>query len=109
MTLLAAFQTLLWRYSGQEDIAVGLPIAGRQEAELEHLIGFFVNTLVLRPTSRASPLSGNCWPAVSPRVAGGLRHQDLPFEKLVEELNPPRHLDRSAFFQVVFQLLDFPR
>jgi aspartate racemase len=108
MTMLAAFQTLLMRYSGQEDIAVGLPIAGRQEAELEHLIGFFVNMLVLRTDLSGQPTFRELLARVRHVSLDAYEHQDLPFEKLVEELNHQRHLDRSPLFQVVFQLLDFP-
>ena len=108
MTLLAAFQTLLLRYCGQEDLAVGLPIAGRQEAELQHLIGFFVNTLVLRTDLSGRPSFRELLARVRRVSLGAYDHQDLPFEKLVEELNPQRRLDRSPLFQVVFQLLDYP-
>ena len=108
MTLLAAFQTLLARYSGQEDIAVGLPIAGRQQAELEHLIGFFVNTLVLRTDLSGQPTFRELLARVRRVSLDAYEHQDLPFEKLVEELNPQRRLGRSPLFQVLFQLLDFP-
>ena len=108
MTLLAAFQTLLARYCGQEDIAVGLPIAGRQEAELEHLIGFFVNTLVLRTDLSGQPSFRELLARVRRVSLGAYDHQDLPFEKIVEELNPQRDLNRSPLVQVLFQLLDFP-
>jgi len=107
MALLAAFQALLARYSGQEDIAVGLPIAGRQEAELEHLIGFFVNTLVLRTDLSGQPTFGELLARMRRVSLGAYDHQDLPFEKIVEELNPERNLNRSPLVQVLFQLLDF--
>ena len=86
MTLLAAFQALLHRYSGQDDICVGSPIAGRTRAEIEGLIGFFVNTLVLRPTWPASPTFRELLARVRETTLGAYAHQDLPFEKLVEEL-----------------------
>ena len=110
MTLLAAFQVLLSRYSGQEDIVVGSPIAGRTRAELEGLIGFFVNTLV----AARGPVGGPLLPrAAAARCArptlGAYAHQDLPFEKLVEELQPERDLSRTPLFQVMFALQNTPR
>ena len=109
MTLLAAFQTLLYRYTGQEDIAVGAPIAGRDRAEIEGLIGFFVNTLVLR-----TEVSGTlAFRELLGRVRGvcldAYSHKDLPFEKLVEELQPHRNLSHNPLFQVTFQLNNVPR
>ena len=102
MTLLAAFQTLLSRYTGQENIAVGSPIAGRTREETEGLIGFFVNTLVLR-----ADLSGNLsftelLRQVRETTLEAYTHQDVPFEKLVEELHPDRNLGASPLFQVMF-------
>src|SRR5262249_45499992 len=106
MTLLAAFQTLMARYSGQDDIAVGMPIAGRQHAELEPLIGFFVITLVLRTAWSGQPTFRDLLGRVRRVSLEGYDHQDLPFEKLVEELNPERRLGHNPLFQVIFQLLD---
>ena len=108
MTLLAAFQTLMSRCSGQEDIAVGMPTAGRQHADLEHLIGFFVNTLVLRTDLSGPPTFRELLARVRRASLDAYEHQELPFEKLVEELSPQRHLDRSPLFQVLFQVLDYP-
>ncbi|HEY6351461.1 MAG TPA: non-ribosomal peptide synthase/polyketide synthase [Candidatus Angelobacter sp.] len=104
MTLLAAFAVLLHRYSGQDDIVVGSPIANRQDERLEGLIGFFVNTLVMRvgvnPKASFSELLGQ----VREMALEAYRHQDLPFERLVEELSPQRSLSRTPVFQVTFAL-----
>ena len=105
MGLLAAFQTLLFRYSGQEDIAVGSPIANRNRAEVEGLIGFFVNTLVLRTDLSGNPTFQELLARVREVALGAYNHQDLPFEKLVEELQPERDLSRNPLFQATFQLL----
>jgi amino acid adenylation domain-containing protein len=108
MVLLAAVQALLGRYAGQEDLAVGSPIANRTRAEIEPLIGFFVNSLVLR-----GDLSGD--PPFRELVARARRvaleaysHQDLPFERLVEELRPERRLSHNPLFQVMFALQNAP-
>ena len=103
MTLLAAFQTLLWRYSNQDDIVVGSPIAGRNRVEIEDLIGFFINTLVLRASLSGNPTFGALLDQVKETAVGAYAHQDLPFEKLVEELQPQRDLNRNPLFQVMFQ------
>jgi amino acid adenylation domain-containing protein len=103
MTLLAAFQILLWRYSDQEDIAVGSPIAGRNREEIENLIGFFVNTLVLRTDLSGNPTFLKLLEQVKDTALAAYAHQDLPFEKLVEELQPERDLARNPLFQVMFQ------
>jgi len=108
MTLLAAFEVLLQRYSGQDDFVLGSPIAGRHRIEIEGLIGFFVNMLVLRADLgggaglRAAELLGG----VRQTALAAYAHQDLPFEKLVLELHPDRDLSRAPLFQVVFTLQD---
>jgi amino acid adenylation domain-containing protein len=103
MTLLAAFQILLWRHSGQEDIVVGSPIAGRNREEIEHLIGFFINTLALRTNLSGNPTFIQLLKQVKQTALEAYTHQDLPFEKLVEELQPERDLGRNPLFQVMFQ------
>jgi nonribosomal peptide synthetase DhbF len=102
MTMLAAFGILLARYSGQEDIVVGSPIANRQGAELERLIGFFVNTLVLRIKVDGGKSFAEMVAEVKRTALEGYQHQDVPFERLVEELTPQRSLNRTPLFQVVF-------
>lgn len=105
VTLLAAFCVLLSRYAQQDDIAVGTPVAGRDRVELEGLIGFFINTLVLRVDVSGNPTFRDLLGRVREASLGAFTHQDLPFEKLVEELHPSRDLSRNPLFQVSFQLL----
>ncbi|MBD2039313.1 amino acid adenylation domain-containing protein [Microcoleus sp. FACHB-672] len=107
MTLLAAFNTLLCRHSGQEDIIVGSPIAGRNRAEIEHLIGFFVNTLVLRNDLSGNPSFRELLERVREVALGAYAHQELPFEKLVEAVQPERDRSRNPIFQVWFNLLNY--
>jgi amino acid adenylation domain-containing protein len=102
MTFLAAFNVLLYRYSGQEDIAVGSPIANRNQPEVKDLIGFFVNTLVLRSDLSGNPSFKELLARVRQMTLDAYDHQDLPFEKLVEELQPARDLSYSPLFQVMF-------
>ncbi|HLK58120.1 MAG TPA: amino acid adenylation domain-containing protein, partial [Chthonomonadaceae bacterium] len=108
MTLLAAFQALLSRYSGQEEIVVGTPIANRKRRELEGLIGFFANTLALRGDLSGDPSFSELLGRVREAALGAYAHQDLPFEKLVEELQLPRSLSHSPIFQVMFILQNAP-
>jgi amino acid adenylation domain-containing protein len=109
MTLLAAFQVLLYRYSGQEDIVVGSPIANRRRFELEPLIGFFVNTLVLRTDFSGNPTFSEILSRVRDVCLNAYSHQDLPFEKLVEKLKPERDTSRNPLFQVMFVLQNATR
>ena len=104
MTMLAAFQTLLYRYTGQDDIAVGTPVANRNRAELEGLIGFFVNSLVLRTDLSGNPSFRELMARVREVALDAYAHQELPFEKLVRELKPERDMGHNPLFQVHFQL-----
>ncbi|HEU4883511.1 MAG TPA: amino acid adenylation domain-containing protein, partial [Longimicrobium sp.] len=104
MTLLAAWQLLLAKYSGQDDVTVGTPIAGRTRLETEGLIGFFVNTLVLRADIGSAPSFRALLGRVREATLGAYQHQDIPFEKLVEELKVERSLSHTPLFQVMFSL-----
>ena len=108
MTLLAAFNTLLYRYTQQEDIVVGLPIANRTRPELQGLIGFFANTLALRTDLSGSPSFRELLERVRQVAFDAYAHQDAPFEKLVEELQSERNLSHSPLFQVMFGLQNTP-
>ncbi|BAY23185.1 McnC protein [Calothrix sp. NIES-2100] len=108
ITLLAAFKVLLYRYTQQEDIAIGSPIANRNRSEIEGLIGFFVNSLVLRTDLSGNPTFRDLLSRVKEVALGAYAHQDLPFEKLVEELHPERNLNQNPLFQVVFALQNAP-
>ena len=109
MTLLAAYQTLLHRYTGQDDIVVGSPIAGRNRREIEGLIGFFVNTLVLRADLSGNPTFRQMLARVRDVALDAYAHQDIPFEKLLEELRPQRDPSRTPLFQVFFNMLNVDR
>ncbi|MBS9386559.1 MAG: amino acid adenylation domain-containing protein [Dolichospermum sp. BR01] len=108
MTLLAGFDTLLYRYTGQSDILVGTPIANRNHSEIEGLIGFFVNTLVMRTDLSADPSFSSLLGRVREMALSAYAHQDLPFEMLVEALQPQRNLSHTPLFQVAFVFQNAP-
>ena len=108
MTLLSAFAVLLYRYSGQSDLVIGSPVANRQRPELEGLLGFFVNTLALRIPLAGTPMFSELLARVRRLTLDAYAHQDLPFEKLVDEIQPERDLSRSPLFQVMMALQNAP-
>ena len=108
MTLLAAFKVLLHRYTGEEDIVVGSPIAGRCMAETEPLIGLFINVLALRDDLSGDPTFRELLTRVKETALGAYAHQDLPFETLVRELQPDRTLAHNPIFQAMFVLQNEP-
>jgi len=109
MTLLAAFKVLLFHYTGERDIVVGSPIAGRNRIETEPLIGFFVNSLALRTDLSGNPTFRQLLGRVREVALSAYAHQDLPFEKIVEELNPVRDISQTPVFQVMFGVQNAPR
>ena len=108
MTLLAAFKTLLYRYTRQADMLVGSPISNRNRSEIEGLIGFFVNTLVIRTSVHSHLSFRDVLHQVRETTLAAYNHQDVPFEKLIEELNLARDLSHTPLFQVMFALQNTP-
>ena len=108
MTLLSAFFVLLQRYSGQDDVVVGSPIANRHEPQLEGMIGFFANTLVLRAQATPERTFQEVLASVRATTLAAYQHQNLPFERLVEVLSPQRSLNTTPLFQVLFVLQNAP-
>ena len=108
MTLLSAFKVLLHRYSGQDDICVGIPIAGRQQQETENLVGFFVNTLALRSKLTGDESFTDLLRQIKGTTMEAYEHQEIPFEKVVEAVSKERDLSRSPLFQVMFVLRNTP-
>jgi non-ribosomal peptide synthetase component F len=108
MTILAAFKVLLHRYTGEDDIMVGTPIANRTRAEVEGLIGCFVNMIVLRSDLSGNPTFRDFLRRVREVALGAYAHQDLPFELLVEELRPERNVSNTPFIQVCCESQNAP-
>jgi hypothetical protein len=108
MTLFAAFQAVLCRWSSQTDLLVGVPIAGRTQLDLEEVVGCFANTLVLRTDLAGDPSFRDLLRRIRGVVIDGLAHQELPFERLVQELRPVRSVNYHPLFQVLFNVRDFP-
>ena len=109
MLYLAAFSTLLHRYTGQDDIVVGSPIANRPRTETEGVIGYFANTLVLRSDLSGNPTFKELLGRTRQTALSTFSHQEMPFERLVEELNPPRDASRNPLFQVAMAMQNTPR
>jgi amino acid adenylation domain-containing protein len=109
MILLSAFDILLYRYSGQSDILIGSPIANRRHSQIESLIGFFVNTLILRIDFSGNPSVEKLLQKIQQVALEAYAHQDIPFEQLVDELNPKRNLSHTPLFQVMFVLQNAPQ
>ncbi|MDI1279363.1 non-ribosomal peptide synthetase [Methylobacter sp.] len=109
MTLLASFKVLLFRYSHQQDLSIGTPIANRNRLEIEDLIGFFVNTLVLRSDLSGDPQFNVLLGQIRQTVLDAQSHQDLPFEQVVEALQPERNMSFNPLFQVLFVLQNTPQ
>ena len=109
MVLLAAFQTLIWRHTDQEDVVVGAPIANRTRKETESVIGFFVNALVMRTLIKPDLTFRELLGKVRQMTLEAYDHQDLPFEKLVEELHPERSLSHNPLFQMTLALQNVPQ
>ncbi len=108
MALMAGLKVLLYRYTNQEDIAVGTPIANRNRMETESIIGFFINTLVMRTDLSGNPTVREMLQRMKEVALGAYAHQDMPYELLVEKLQPERDMSRSPFFQVMFNLMNAP-
>ena len=108
MLLLAAFKLLLYRYSGEPDVLVGVPVAGRNHVETESLIGFFVNTVVVRDDLSGNPRFVDLVAQVRETTLGALAHAEVPFEKVVEVLQPARNLSYNPIFQVMFSAMKSP-
>ncbi|HEV7784408.1 MAG TPA: amino acid adenylation domain-containing protein, partial [Thermoanaerobaculia bacterium] len=107
MTLFAAWKVLLYRFSGQTDLVVGAPFAGRGDAELEKLIGIFLNSLALRTDLSGNPAFSELLDRVRETALGAYAHEDVPFEKVLAELRPERDLSRTPVFQIFFNMLSF--
>jgi amino acid adenylation domain-containing protein len=108
MALLAGFEALLARLSGQNDLLVGVPHAGRGRAELDDVVGFFINALTVRADLRDEPSFSALFERTRDQLLGATEHQEAPLEKLLEELQPERSLSRAPLFQVLFNMIDLP-
>ncbi len=108
MTLLAAFKIILYRYTGSDDIIVGTPIASRNHVETEKMIGLFLNTLALRTDLSGNPSFRELLQRIREVALGAYAHQQIPFEKLVEELQPERHLNKHPVFDILFNFVNTP-